>query len=399
MAFTVFRLNGKTPHQDDIEVQDDVDRNAKPSSYLSIFQHEKILSALFYGLSSLGVIFINKCILTEYDFPYFNVLATIQFIVTTIILSLLILVKMVEIPALTKQICIEVIPISVMFLGNVISGLGSTKSLNLPMLTVLRRFSILMTMVGEWFILNNKASSPVVLSVALMIGGAIIAAIYDFSFSSSGYFLVLLNNVFTALNGIWLKKASISGKCSKLGVLYYNSLFSAIAMLAYFIAEDVFVWNHGGFSIINSSFNLERHLLTVLPSPMRVKIIHTLTPELIETPPIVNQSENSMYSTFYNISLYEQWSSLEFMTLFLFASCCGSILNYATFLCTSYNSALTTSVIGCLKNVVTSYLGMLIFQDYHFNWLNFLGVNISIIGSLYYTYITLFKGLKGFGGG
>jgi solute carrier family 35 len=397
MFYSIFRLNGKN-HHGDVEGQEEVDINAKPSSY-AIVEHEKILSAVFYGLSSLGVIFVNKCILTEYDFPYFNVLATIQFIVTTIILTALILVKVIEIPILTKQICQEVIPISIMFLGNVISGLGSTKSLNLPMLTVLRRFSILMTMVGEWLILNNKASSPVVLSVTLMIGGAIIAAIYDFSFSPSGYFLVLLNNVFTALNGIWLKKASISGKVSKLGVLYYNSLFSAIAMLAYFIAEDFYVWNHAGKSILYSSLSFDRNLLTSLPSPSRAKIMHTLSPELIESASLEGLTTSSLHSTFYNISLYEQWSNVEFIALFLFASCCGSILNYATFLCTSYNSALTTSVIGCLKNVVTSYIGMLLFEDYHFNWLNFLGVNISIVGSLYYTYITLFKGLKGFGAG
>ena len=72
----------------------------------------------------------------------------------------------------------EVAPISLMFLGNVVFGLGSTKSLNLPMFTALRRFSIFMTMCGEYFVLKKTPSISVVVSVLLMVGGALIAGVY-----------------------------------------------------------------------------------------------------------------------------------------------------------------------------------------------------------------------------
>ena len=88
---------------------------------------------------------------------------------------------------------------------------------------------------------------------------------------------------------------------------------------------------------------------------------------------------------------FHLWSNSSFIVYIAFASLMGSVLNLAIFLCTSTNSALTTTVVGCLKNVLTSYIGMFVGGDYIFSWLNFLGINISIAGSLIYARAT-FRG-------
>jgi hypothetical protein len=138
--------------------------------------------------------------------------------------------------------------------------LAGTRSLNLPMFTALRRFSIFMTMLAEYYVLGSKAPVPVIISVVMMVGGALFAALFDLSFDFTGfaffryifeadcviyrfigYLLVFMNNVFTAINGVWMKRASISGRCSKIGVLYYNSLFSAVAMMLFFSVEHLVV--------------------------------------------------------------------------------------------------------------------------------------------------------------
>ena len=211
----------------------------------------KILSAIFYGVCSVAVIFTNKAIMTQFNFPYFDFLAAVQFLATSIVLFILILMKRIDVPNLNFTIFREILPVSLMFLGNVICGLGSTKSLNLPMFTALRRFSIFMTMTAEYCFLSTRPSSHVVFSVLTMVGGAFLAAIYDLSFDPMGYTLVFLNNLFTALNGVWMKKASMSGKCSKMGVLFYNSLFSAIIMFSFFIIEHNYI-NRNNIRVENS---------------------------------------------------------------------------------------------------------------------------------------------------
>ena len=67
--------------------------------------------------------------------------------------------------------------------GNLLFGLGGTKALSLPMMTVLRRFSILFTMIGEFYILGSKPTMAIQASVYMMIFGAIVAAAYDLAFN------------------------------------------------------------------------------------------------------------------------------------------------------------------------------------------------------------------------
>ena len=110
----------------------------------------------------------------------------------------------VSFPSLSSETFPKVWPLPLFYLGNLVFGLGSTQVLSLPMMTVLRRFAILMTLIGvplssifllsiptfyflgEYFILKARPSLSVCASVFLMILGAIVAAIDDLAFSMKG---------------------------------------------------------------------------------------------------------------------------------------------------------------------------------------------------------------------
>jgi len=289
---------------------------------------QRVGSALFYAISSILIVFVNKSVLTVYAFPSPQILGMGQMTAACVVLGALKALGKIDFPDCNKSIPRKIFPLPLLYLLNLIFGLKSTKSLSLPMFTVLRRFSILLTMVLEKYILDSKPTRPIVMSVLIMIFGALVAASNDLAFDLIAYIFILGNDLFTAMYGVYTKKNLNNKELGKYGLLFYNSLFSVPLMAVVCIFTG----------------DVDKALA------------------------------------------FEGWSNPMFIIQFSLSCFMGFILMYAILLCTNYNSSLTTTVTGCMKNLLVTYVGMFFGGDYIFSAVNFVGINISVIGSLIYSY-------------
>ncbi|XP_055024926.1 nucleotide sugar transporter SLC35D2 [Misgurnus anguillicaudatus] len=290
----------------------------------------KLLSAVFYAVSSFLIIVVNKSILTQYRFPSYMFLGIGQMAATIIILYVAKMNKTISFQDFDSSIPRKIFPLPLLYVGNHVTGLGGTKKLSLPMFTVLRKFTILLTMIMESRILRKSFSPWLVCSVLAIVLGALVAASSDLSFNAEGYTFVLLNDVFTAASGVYTKKTLGTEGLGKYGVLFYNAFIIIIP--------------------------------TVLASAYTGDLQKALT--------------------------FDGWLSLTFVFYFLLSCVMGFVLMYSIILCSYYNTALTTTVVGAIKNVAVMYIGMFIGGDYIFSWPNFIGLNICISAGLIYSYIT-----------
>ncbi|NXO07915.1 S35D2 protein, partial [Oriolus oriolus] len=166
----------------------------------------RVLSALFYGTCSFLIVLVNKALLSAYSFPSPLFLGIGQMAATILILYVSKLNKIVHFPDFDKSIPVKLFPLPLIYVGNHLSGLSSTSKLSLPMFTVLRKFTIPLTLLLEIIILGKRYPLNIIVSVFAIILGAFIAAGSDLSFNLEGYIFVLLNDIFTAANGVYTKQ-------------------------------------------------------------------------------------------------------------------------------------------------------------------------------------------------
>lgn len=172
----------------------------------------------------------------------------------------------------------------------------------------------------------------VVFSVGLMTAGGALAAANDLNVTLIGVLYVFLNNACSAAQGVYVKRCL--PHLGPYGVLFYNALLS-MAPMAMLVAII-------GGADLTLSFPL--------------------------------------------------WSDWRFALLFGVSCAMGTVLQYSVVLCVHHNSALTASIMGSVKNVSVTYVGMFVGGDYVFTVLNFVGVNVSVLGTLVYLCLTfMFK--------
>ncbi|CAD7699717.1 unnamed protein product [Ostreobium quekettii] len=186
----------------------------------STAQHPPLVrasAALYYAAASFTVMFVNKALFTSLGFQYPITVAFLQMSFMSPICYL------VAKPNLSWKIAAGIGPLAVVNVLNVVAGLIGTGGLNVPMFIVLRRFTLLLTLGFERWLYKKKHTSTTLVTVGIMISGALIAATTDLHMNTRGYVAVFVNDIFTALYLVLIKNMKAAKELSTTGLLFYNS--------------------------------------------------------------------------------------------------------------------------------------------------------------------------------
>ncbi|KAG5183720.1 hypothetical protein JKP88DRAFT_163711 [Tribonema minus] len=294
-------------------------------------------TAMFFAFSSVTLVCVNKEVLSTYEFPSVRTLAFCQFAATVAVTACLHTSRVIQVQRLSADNIWPVLALASVFVVNVISGLGSTQHISIPMYTALRQLATIATMVLEQCLGMSAPSCAVHLCVGMMLGGALVAALSDLSMDGVGYTLIMVNNICSALYGVLVKRVLNSGM-SKASLLFYNAAFGGVSMVSQLLQ---------GMMLANERQEVEDAVAFIRMAS----------------------------------------SGLDFMIFFAMATCMGMVLNYSVYLCTATNSALTTAMVGSVKNMLAAYVGMAFSDDYVFRLHNIIGIHITILGASCYTYV------------
>jgi len=199
--------------------------------------------------------------------------------------------------------------------------------MNLTMYSVVKRNGPLVTLILATIVLKKGwPARNVIIGVLMMSVGCIIAANGDITFDLEAYSFGAGSVLSQSLYLILLQK--LSDNFSTADTLYMNSVLSF----------PVLVTCAGLFGEYHKAFYFDR---------------------------------------------YKEVGFIVSLTLLLFM---GSFLNFTLFLCNSNNSALTTSVVGTLKSVAQTTMGMFTFGGVTINPALLTGVIMNLTGGIFYTY-------------
>ena len=197
---------------------------------------EAFMSCGAYTFCSVGMVLANKAISTTLDadlrksIPQLSVIC-FQCVVAVICVEIAKKCKYVEYPDFDWAVAKSWLPLNLLFIGMLCSGFLSLVYNNVPMVTVCKNLTNVVTIAGSALIFGEKIGWLVVFSVAIMVLGAILAGAEDLEFSFLGYAFMGLNCLFTAGYVLYMRYAAVNIKLPKFGMVYYNNLLSVILLV------------------------------------------------------------------------------------------------------------------------------------------------------------------------
>ena len=297
-------------------------------------QSVAIASCLFYSFCSISMVLGNKLLMSNFGAckqAPFGVLAFQSAVVTLLLLSARAL-KFVEFPAFDATTALKWLPVNLGFVLMLQTGLMSIGLVAVPMVTVFKNLTNIFTVTGDRIFFGQKVGGGVILSLALMSSGALLAAAHDLSFDPVGYIYMLANCLCTSGYVLLMRWRTTdkSLKLGKIGMVYYNNLLAIFTSLPF-----AFAMGEGA---------------------------------------VVAEHWRDTFSTSY------------FLVVCVLSSMVGAALNFSAYWCVSSTSATTYATIGALNKIPLIGLGAALFGDV-LTGKQLLFVSTSMAGGFVYSYV------------
>ena len=291
-------------------------------------------ASLFYGSTSIATVFLNKSIFATWKFKFPATLVTAQTIFTVFAI-----VALEHLGAISPRggkgfrgnfnakAFKRVGVVSAVFQMKLVLDMKALSMINIPMYGVLKSATTPFVMAIDWVMMGKVAPARVQAAVWLTTLGGVCAGTGDLEFNFLGYLVALCSALCTAMYVVLVGKIGDELQLDSFTLLLYNSLWSAPLSLA-----------------ICFVFGEHRGLLD-----------------------------------------YPYLGHFGFLIAFLCSCSSAFILNYATYLCTQLNEALTTSVVGRTKGIVQGVFGLFAFHV-RASATNVAGIILNSAGVAWYAY-------------
>lgn len=216
------------------------------------------------------------------------------------------------------------------------TSMASLQHNTVPMVTVFKNITNIMTCFGDYYFFNTPVGFLVILAFGIMLGGACLAAINDVEFTLIGLYWMAANCVSTAGYVLYMKFAMKRIKMSKFGMVFYNNLLCTFFLLP--------------ASVLIGEVDL------FISSPA----LHTF----------------------------------DYFSKNIFAGFVGFFLNFASLNCVSQTGPTTYAIIGSLNKIPTSIIGWIIF-DAVITSQTWFFICVSMTGGFVYSYAKIKDSRKG----
>jgi GDP-mannose transporter len=265
-----------------------------------------------------------------------NVLLVVfQAIVAVISVELCRKLKWVEYPNLTWDIAKSWAPVNIFFCLMLFTGMASLQTNTVPMVTVFKNVTNILTTGGDYFFFGNQSENLVFVAFGVMLAGAVAAAWNDINITGLGLFWMAANCVSTSGYVLYMKHATQHVKLSKFGMVYVNNVLCVVFLLpAAFLMGEI------------SRF---------MASPG----IHTS----------------------------------DYLFKNIFAGFIGFFLNFASLNCVAATGPTTYAIVGSVNKVPVAFLGYVLF-DSIISKETWCYIGVSMCGGFLYSYAKVYSTAK-----